>query len=70
MPAAMPIVIQSRGLGEHDWRNEVWRRTHFKADTAAMTKARLTGRCYRLVDQDGVVLEEVNCRSHSLIEGL
>jgi hypothetical protein len=35
-----------------------------------MTKARLTGRCYRLVDQDGVVLEEVNCRSRSLIEGI
>jgi hypothetical protein len=65
----MPIVIQSRGLDEPEWRDEVWRRTHFKAYTAAMTKARLTGRCYRLVDQDGIVLEEVNGRTLSRMEG-
>jgi hypothetical protein len=55
----MAIVIQSRGHDEEDWRDEVWRRTHFEAYTAARTKARLTGRVYRLVDQEGQVLEEV-----------
>lgn len=65
----MPIVIQSRGLDESEWRDEVWRRTHFKAYTAAMTKARLTGRCYRLVDEDGIVLEEVDGRSLSRRQG-
>lgn len=55
----MAIVIQSRGHDDEDWRDEVWRRTHFEAFTAARTKARLTGRVYRLVDQEGQVLEEV-----------
>ncbi|NDG74681.1 MAG: hypothetical protein EBX49_04955 [Synechococcaceae bacterium WB8_1B_136] len=58
----MAIVIQSRGPNEQDWRNEVWRRSHFEAYTAARTKAQLTGRIYRLVDQNGVILEEVRCR--------
>lgn len=55
----MAIVIQSRGSDDDDWRDEVWRRTHFEAYTAARTKARLTGRVYRLVDHEGQVLEEV-----------
>lgn len=55
----MAIVIQSRGKDDDDWRDEVWRRTHFEAYTAARTKARLTGRVYRLVDHEGQVLEEV-----------
>jgi hypothetical protein len=55
----MAIVIQSRSCDGDEWRNEVWRRTHFEAYTAARTKARLTGRVYRLVDQEGQVLEEV-----------
>ena len=55
----MPIVIQSRGQMEADWRDEVWRRTHFEAYTVARAKARVTGRVYRLVDQDGQVLEEI-----------
>ena len=55
----MPIIIQSRASDEQDWRDEVWRRTQFEAFTAARVKSRLTGRIYRLVDQDGIVLEEV-----------
>jgi hypothetical protein len=37
----------------------VWRRTQFEAYTAARVKSRLTGRTYRLVDQNGEVLEVV-----------
>ena len=55
----MAIVIQSRGHDDQEWRDEVWRRTHFEAFTAARTKARLTGRIYRLVDREGQVLEEI-----------
>ena len=59
----MAIIIQSRSDDGQDWRDEVWRRTHFEAYTAARVKSRLTGRVYRLVDQSGEVLEEV--RYHS-----
>ena len=56
----MPIVIQSRSFDETDWSNEVWRRTHFEAFVVvAKTKAKLTGRIYRLVNDEGEVLEEV-----------
>ena len=55
----MPVVIQSRGVDDADWSDEVWRRTQFEAYLLAMGKARRTGRIYRLVDQDGIVLEEV-----------
>jgi hypothetical protein len=55
----MPIVIQSRSFDESDWRSEVWRRTHFEAFLLAKTKAKLTGRIYRLVNDEGEVLEEV-----------
>ncbi|MFM7436709.1 MAG: hypothetical protein ACKOCA_03275 [Vulcanococcus sp.] len=55
----MPIVIQSRSIDEPEWSDEVWRRTHFEAFVAAKNKAKLTGRIYRLVDDEGEVLEEV-----------
>jgi hypothetical protein len=55
----MAIIIQSRSEDEPEWRNEVWRRTQFEAYTAARVKSRLTGRTYRLVDQNGEVLEVV-----------
>jgi hypothetical protein len=52
------IVIQSRGRDELVWRDEAWRRNHFTAYMTAKAKARLTGRIYRLVDHDGVVLQQ------------
>jgi hypothetical protein len=55
----MPIVIQSRSFDESDWSDEVWRRTHFEAYVVAKTKAQLTGRIYRLVNDQGEVIEEV-----------
>ncbi|MEY4770873.1 hypothetical protein [Vulcanococcus sp.] len=55
----MAIIIQSRSEDEPEWRDEVWRRTQFEAYTAARVKSRLTGRTYRLVDQNGEVLEVV-----------
>jgi len=55
----VPIVIQSRSIDEPDWSDEVWRRTHFEAYVVARNKAKLTGRIYRLVDDDGEVVEEV-----------
>jgi hypothetical protein len=55
----MAIVIQSRAPDDLIWRDEVWRRNHFTAFMTAKAKARLTGRIYRLVDQNGVVLEQV-----------
>jgi hypothetical protein len=55
----MPIVIQSRSFDDTDWINEVWRRTHFEAFVVAKNKAKLTGRIYRLVNDQGEVLEEV-----------
>jgi hypothetical protein len=56
---AMPIVIQSRSHAETDWRNEVWRRTRDEAYVLAKCKANLTGRIYRLVNDQGKVIEEV-----------
>jgi hypothetical protein len=58
----VPIVIQSRATDGVVWRNEVWRRNRFTAYMTARAKARVTGRVYRLVDQDGAVLEQV--RAH------
>jgi len=55
----MPIVILSRSFDETDWSDEVWRRTHFEAYVVAKTKAELTGRIYRLVNEAFEVLEEV-----------
>ena len=55
----MPIVIQSRSFDKTDWSDEVWRRSHFEAYVVAKTKAKLTGRIYRLVNEAGDVLEEV-----------
>ena len=62
---AVTIVIQSRAADELVWRDEVWRRNHLTAFMTARAKARLTGRVYRLVDQDGVVLEQVCESRHS-----
>jgi hypothetical protein len=59
------IVIQSRASDELIWRDEVWRRNHFTAYMTAKAKARLTGRVYRLLDQNGVVLEQVRHRPSS-----
>jgi hypothetical protein len=53
------VVIQSRARDDLVWRDEVWRRNQFTAFMTARAKARLTGRVYRLVDQDGAVLEQV-----------
>ena len=55
----MPIVIQSRSFDESNWSDEVWRRTHFEAFVVDKNKAKLTGRIYRLVNDQGEVLEEV-----------
>jgi hypothetical protein len=52
-------VIQSRARDELVWRDEASRSTHFTAYMTAKAKARLTGRVYRLVDHDGVVIEQV-----------
>lgn len=57
----MAIVIQSRAPEETCWRTEVCRRNRFTAFMTAQAKARLTGRHYRLLDQDGVVIEQVGC---------
>jgi hypothetical protein len=55
------IVIQSRASGELVWRDEASRSNHVKASMTAKAKARVTGRVYRLVDRDGVVLEQICC---------
>ena len=55
----MAIIIQSRWDEAPEWRDEVWRRTQFEAYTAAQLKSRVTGRTYRLVDQNGEVIEVV-----------
>ena len=55
----MTIVIQSRARDELIWRDEVWKRNHLTAYLTARAKARLTGRIYRLLDQDGVVIEQL-----------
>ena len=52
-------MIQSRSFDESDWIDEVWRRTHFEAFVVAKNKAKLTGRIYRLVNEEGEVLQEV-----------
>jgi hypothetical protein len=56
---ALAIVIQSRARDELVWHDEASRSTHFTAYMTAKAKARLTGRIYRLVDRDGVVIEQV-----------
>ena len=66
---AVPIVIQSRSIDDSEWSDEVWRRTHFEAFVVAKNKAKLTGRIYRLVDQDGAVLEEVRHLGSSFKRG-
>ena len=53
-------MIQSRASDELIWRIEVSRSNHFTAYMTAKAKARLTGRVYRLVDLDGVVLEQIH----------
>ena len=58
---ALVIVIQSRASGELVWRDEASRSNHVKASMTAKAKARVTGRVYRLVDRDGVVLEQICC---------
>lgn len=55
----LAIVIQSRARDELVWRDEASRSTHFTAYMTAKAKARVTGRVYRLVDRDGVVIEQV-----------
>jgi hypothetical protein len=52
-------VIQSRARDELIWRDELCGRNLLRASITARAKARLTGRIYRLVDQDGVVLEQI-----------
>ena len=61
-------MIQSRGPQEANWRDEVCRRTRFEAFMAARTKARVTGRVYRLVDRDGLVLEVVYGRQEGPVQ--
>ncbi len=56
------VVIQSRARDELVWRDEVWRRNQFTAYMTARAKARLTGRIYRLVDADGVVIDQVRAQ--------
>jgi hypothetical protein len=65
----MPIVIQSRSFDETEWSDEVWRRTHFEAFVVAKNKAKLTGRIYRLVSEEGEVLEEVRHLGRSFCRG-
>jgi len=52
------VVIQSRARDELVWRDEVWKRNHLTAYLTARAKARVTGRIYRLLDQDGAVIEQ------------
>jgi hypothetical protein len=66
----MPIVIQSRRLDEPDWGDEVWPRNHCEAYVMAKTKAKLTGRIYRLVNEAGEVLEEVRHLGSSFSRGV
>jgi hypothetical protein len=47
----------------------VWRRTHFEAFVVAKNKAKLTGRIYRLVSEEGEVLEEVRHLGRSFCRG-
>jgi hypothetical protein len=55
----VPIVIQSRGVDETVWISEVRRRNRVHAVLTARAKAQITGRIYRLVDEQGVELEQV-----------
>lgn len=55
----MPVAIQSRGFDEPEWSNHQWRRSHFEAYLTAMNQAKLTGRIYRLLNDEGQVIEEV-----------
>ena len=66
----MPIVIQSRSFDETDWSDEVWRRSHFEAYVVAKTKAKLTDRMDRLVNEAGEVLEEVCHLGSSFSRGM
>ena len=52
------IVIQSRARDEKVWRDEVRKTNHLTACLTARAKARVTGRIYRLLDQDGAVIEQ------------
>lgn len=57
-------MLQSRTGDELIWRDEESRCNHFTAYITAQVKARLTGRTYRLLDQDGAVLEQIRlCNS-------
>jgi hypothetical protein len=56
----VPIVIQSLAKDELAWRHEASRPNLLTASITARAKAHLTGRIYRLVDQDGIVLERVH----------
>ena len=51
-------MIQSRARDELVWRDEVCKRDHLTAYRTARAKARVTGRIYRLLDQDGAVIEQ------------
>jgi len=62
--AILAIVIQSRARDELVWRDEVWKRNHLTAYLTARAKARLTGRIYRLLDQDGAVIEQIRETGH------
>ena len=56
----VPILIQSRARDELTWRHDASRPNPLTASITARAKAHLTGRIYRLVDQNGVVLEQVH----------
>jgi hypothetical protein len=58
------VVIQSRARDELVWRDEMWKRNHLTAYLTARAKARLTGRVYRLLDQDGAVIEQFRETGH------
>jgi hypothetical protein len=62
--AILAIEIQSRARDELVWRDEVWKRNHLTAYLTARAKARLTGRVYRLLDQDGAVIEQFRETGH------
>ena len=56
----VPIEIQSRGSDESVWINEVWRSDRDHALLTAQAKAQITGRSYRLLDERGVHLDQVD----------
>ena len=51
---------QSRGSDESVWINEVWRSDRDHALLTAQAKAQITGRSYRLLDERGVQLDQVD----------